>query len=277
MTTMRTITTNAAVVTGRRLRPESRLAVRIATCAVCLFGSAAQADEGSVLSPFSAASGPQAPPPWHFSSLPRKQPTLFEVVQQGAQRVLKVEADDSYGNLVHRTQVSLNAGTTLAWRWRVDQFVQNVDLRTRDGDDGAAKLCVSFNFPVDKLPFSERARLALARAATGEEVPSESLCYVWDNKEPKGTLLTNAFTQRIRMLVLESGPTSPPAGWKEEHRHLLADYRLAFGREAGSDMPDIVAVEVSADADNTHGHGLAYFSDVVLPRGIVEKNAATPP
>lgn len=253
------------------------LAWPIAAAILWTMASAAHAEDAAVLMPFSASPGPQAPEPWHFSTLPRKQPTRFEVVQQGAQRVLKVEADDSYGNLVHRTQVAPNAGTTLTWRWRVDQFVQNADLRTRDGDDGAAKLCVSFDFPVEKLPFAERAKLALARAATGEDVPSESLCYVWDDKQPKGTSLVNAFTQRIRMVVLESGPTTPPGGWKEEHRNLLADYRLAFGHEAGGEVPDIVAVEVSADADNTHGHGLAYFSDLTLKRGAPDKNATLPP
>jgi len=244
---------------------------------LCMAASISRADEAPVLTPFSASSGPQAPEPWHFTTLPRKKPTQFEVVQLGTQRVLKVEANDSYGNLVHRTQVPLNADTTLAWRWRVDQFVEGADLRTRAGDDGAAKLCVSFNFPVSKLPFAERSRLSLARAATGEDVPSESLCYVWDNKEPKGTSLVNAFTQRIRMVVLESGPTTPPAGWKDERRNVLADYRLAFGSEAGSDMPDIVAVEVSADADNTHAHGLAYFSDVLLRRGSTDKSATSTP
>jgi len=252
------------------------LALSFAAAALWAVTPLTHAQEASVLMPFSASPGPQALQPWHFSSLPRKQPTRFEVVQLGTQRVLKVEADDSYGNLVHRTQVPLNADTTLAWRWRVDQFVQGADLRTREGDDGAAKLCVSFDFPVSKLPFAERTRLALARAATGEDVPSESLCYVWDNKEPKGTSLVNAFTQRIRMLVLESGPTAPPAGWKDERRNLLVDYRLAFGREAGSDMPDIVAVEVSADADNTHAHGLAYFSDIILKQGAADKNAVLP-
>ena len=66
---------------------------------------------------------------------------------------------------------------------------QGADLRTKAGDDGAAKLCVFFDFPADRLSFAERAKLTLARAASGEDVPSEVLCYVWDNKEPKGTSL----------------------------------------------------------------------------------------
>lgn len=252
----------------------------LSTCALALTlasGASAHADLAEALRPFSQARGDQPPAPWHFTTLPNKPATRFEVVQQGSQRVLKVEADQSYGNLVHRTRVPLQSDPMLAWRWRVDRFVQGADLRTRAGDDGAAKLCVFFDFPAERLSFAERTRLALARVATGEDVPSEVLCYVWDNKEARDTLLVNAFTDRMRMLVLESGASVVPGGWLPERRNLLADYRRAFGREAGNTVPDIVAVAVSADADNTHGHGLAFFSDIDLRGGVAAQSASVAP
>ncbi|CAN7236162.1 MULTISPECIES: DUF3047 domain-containing protein [unclassified Variovorax] len=234
---------------------------------------AAHAGDAADITPFSSARGAEAPAPWRFTTLPNKTPTRFEVVQQDGRRVLKVEADQSYGNLVHATQVPLDASTTLAWRWRVDDFVKDADLRKRSGDDGAAKLCVFFDLPTDRLSFGERTRLALARRTTGEQVPSEALCYVWDNKEAKGSTLVNAFTQRMRMVVLESGPAATPGTWASERRNLLADYRRVFGDEAGDTMPDVVAVAISADADNTQGHGLAYFSDIDL-RSIAPTRSA---
>jgi len=235
------------------------------------------AGDAPLLTPFSGAQGAQAPQPWRFTTLPNKAATRFEVVQDDGKRVLKVDSDQSYGNLVHNTHLPLNNNATLAWRWRVDAFVQDADLRTRAGDDGAAKVCVFFDFPTDKLPVSERTRLALARKATGEDVPSEAICYVWDNKEAKGTALTNAFTKRVRMIVLESGPATKPGTWFAERRNLLADYKRAFGDEAGDTMPDVVAVAISADSDNTHGHGVAYFSDVELHGGPSTQEAATQP
>jgi hypothetical protein len=261
--------------------PWAALALPFVAALLCVAAPAAHADDAATVTPFSSARGTQAPDAWRFTSLPNKTPTRFEVVELGGQRVLKVEADQSYGNLVHATKVPLNKTTTLAWHWRVDEFVQDADLRTRAGDDGAAKVCVFFNFPTDRLSLGDRTRLALARRATGEDVPSETLCYVWDNKEPKGSTLVNAFTTRIRMVVLESGPSAGHAtgegAWVSEHRNLLADYRRAFGDEAGDIMPDVVAVAISADADNTHGHGLAYFTDIDL-RGTAapERSAGTP-
>ncbi|OUM00248.1 DUF3047 domain-containing protein [Variovorax sp. JS1663] len=247
--------------------PIAAVALWLATPAI------ARADE-AVVAPFSSARGTQAPEPWRFASLPGKTPTRFEVVQEGGKKVLKVEADQSYGNLVHATRVPLNPSTTLAWRWRVDAFVQDADLRSRAGDDGAAKLCVFFDFPADRLSFGERTKIALARRTTGEDVPTEALCYVWDQKEAKGTELVNAFTRRIRMVVLESGPTGTAGNWLGERRNLLADYRRAFGEEAGDTLPDVIAVAVSADADNTHGHGLAYFSDIDLRSVTSTRSAA---
>jgi hypothetical protein len=252
------------------------LAAPIAALALWLAAPAAHADELTV-TPFSSARGAQAPQPWRFTSLPNKTPTRFEVVQEGAQKVLKVAADQSYGNLVHATRVPLNASTTLAWRWRVDTFVEDANLRTRAGDDGAAKLCVFFDFPAERLSFGERTRLALARRTTGEEVPSEALCYVWDKKEAKGTALVNAFTQRMRMVVLESGPAADRSAFVSERRSLLADYKRAFGDEAGDTLPDVVAVAVSADADNTHGHGVAYFSDIDLRSFATTRSAGFGP
>lgn len=263
--------------TGWQRRLAAAALPALATLLLWTAAPAAGAEEGPTLTPFSSARGPEAPAPWRFTTLPNKTATRFEVVQQDGQRVLRVEADQSYGNLVHATRTPLNANTTLAWRWRVEEFVQDADLRTRSGDDGAAKVCVFFDFPVDRLPVGERTRLALARRATGEQVPSEALCYVWDNKEAKGSSLVNAFTKRMRMVVLESGPAARPGAWVAERRNLLADYKRAFGEEAGDTMPDVVAVAIAADADNTHGHGVAYFSDVLLQGGASAQQATTAP
>ncbi|WP_213957435.1 MULTISPECIES: DUF3047 domain-containing protein [unclassified Variovorax] len=249
--------------------------------ALCLIGFAALAQAEESIRAFSNAIGDQPPAPWHFSGLPNKVPTRFEIVQQGSQRVLKVESDKSYGTLVHRTLVPLQRDPTLTWRWRVEQFVQGTDLHAKSGDDSAAKLCLFFNLPSERLSVTERAQLKLARALSGEDVPTEILCYVWDAREPKGSQFVNAFTNRMQMLVLQSGPTTASGGWVSEKRNVLEDYRRAFGREAGTTVPDVAAVAVAADSDNTQGHGLSFFSDIDLranaPAEIVGAKSAPAP
>ena len=200
---------------------------------------------------------------WHFAGLPRKTPTRFAIVDLDGTRVLAVEANDAYGNLVHPLHVQLSGQSTLAWRWRVDQLVEAADLRTRGGDDSPAKLCLFFAFDAGKLSLGERTRLALAHSTTGEDVPAETLCYVWDNKLPVDTALPNAFTQRIRTIVLQSG-SARLGQWASQKRQVAADYQRLFGDESEGKVPEVIGIAVSADADNTHGHSVGYFGDIVL-------------
>jgi Protein of unknown function (DUF3047) len=223
----------------------------------------AGAAEDAALAPFSAAPPGNAPAAWKFATLPNKTPTKFSIVDLTGQRVLKVEADDSYGNLVHVVHAQLSERSTLSWRWRVDKLIDEADTKTRGGDDSPAKLCVFFAFEASKLSLGERTKLALARNATGEDVPTETLCYAWDNKLPVDTAVPNAFTKRVRFIVLQSG-AAKLGQWLPQRRNVVADYQRLFGDESEGKVPEVVGIAVSADADNTHGHGLAYFGDVSL-------------
>lgn len=221
------------------------------------------AADGPSVAAFSTAAPGEPPPAWKFATLPNKTPTRYSVVDLDAKRVLKVESDGSYGNLIHATRFQPNERSALVWRWRVDQLVDAADIKTRAGDDAAAKMCVFFDFDADKLPLGERARLAVARTSAGQEVPTETLCYVWDNQLPPGTGLTNAFTKRIRFIVIESGKAKL-GQWVAERRNLAADYQKMFGDESEGKLPEIVGIGISADADNTRGRGLAYVGDITL-------------
>jgi hypothetical protein len=244
-------------------RPNDSFARRLPGAALlALVATAALADDLAI-APFSSAPLGEPAPAWKFASLPHKKPTSFAVVELEGAKVLRVEADDSYGNLVHAASLPPTAHGTLAWRWRVDRLIPEADLHTHAGDDSPAKICLFFAYDASRLPFGERARLALAHSSTGEDIPTETLCYVWDNKLPVDTALPNAFTKRIRVIVLQTG-TDRLGQWIAEKRDIATDYQRLFGDEAGGSMPALTGVAVSADADNTHGHALAYFGDIVL-------------
>lgn len=215
------------------------------------------------ISEFSKAETEKPPPPWKFVTLPNKKPTGFSVVGLDGAKVLKVEADDSYGNLVHVLKVQPTASANLSWRWRVDKLIDGADLLTRAGDDSPAKICVFFNFDASRLPMGERVKLLLVRSKSGEDVPAEALCYVWDNKLQVETGTVSAYTKRVRFIVLQSG-ADKLGQWIQQKREIGIDYRRLFGEESDGSIPEVTGVAVSADADNTHSHSLAYFGDIAL-------------
>jgi hypothetical protein len=210
-----------------------------------------------------AGSGDAPAAPWHVVGLPQqtKPFTRFNVVTLDGQRVLKVEAQASYGTLVHPVLESPNA-QRLSWRWRLDQPLPAADLRRREGDDSPLKVCAMFDLPTAAVPFVERQVLRIARLRSGETLPAASICYVWDAQLPAGTVLDNAFTRRMRMIVLR-GPEAALHGWVSEQRDVWADFKRLFADESMA-VPPLVGIAIAADADNTQGHSLGYVGSITL-------------
>lgn len=236
--------------------------VLFAVAAVCAVAATTPVTR---LGPFDPGLGSEPAPPWHVVGFPfqAKPFTRFEVVDLGAQRVLRVEADRSYGILLHPMGGS-DGAHHLAWRWRVDRPNEHADLHQRNGDDIAAQVCVGFDLPLDPVPFVDRQLLRIARLASRDPVPAAAVCYVWDQHLPTGTALDSAFTRRIRMIVLRGADTAPGL-WMGEARDVAADFLRLFGDEA-REVPPIVGVAVAADADNTLEHTLAFVADLKLDR-----------
>lgn len=212
----------------------------------------------SALAPLAGADS-TIPPPWAFAGLPQQKvpATRFAVEASPSGPVLRIEAEGSYGNLLHKLE-GVAAGT-LSWRWRVERPLAAADLRTREGDDVALKVCALFDLPRERVPFVERQLLRLAEARTGQALPTATLCWVWDPSWPAGSVVPNAYSRRVRYLTLGA----PGSDWQAVRRDVAADFLLAFGDEASS-VPRLLAIGVGADADNTGGRSLGYVADLAL-------------
>ncbi len=213
------------------------------------------------LAPFGKVGSPPLAP-WHVVGLPQqtKPFTRFSVVDIDGRRAVKIEADESYGNLVHPLHAS--APAHLAWQWRVEKPIETADLRQKSGDDTAVKVCVFFDLPLENISFGDRQLLRYARGKTSELVPAATVCYVWDPHLAVGTTLDNAFTRRVRYMVLETGSDRLDK-WVSERRDVGADFTKLFGDESAT-VPPIVGIAVGADADNTQSHSVSYVSGVVF-------------
>ncbi len=215
------------------------------------------------LVPLTKGDGTDPPQPWRVIGLPLQQKpfTRFSIVDVGGERVLRLDADHSYGNLVH----PLTDGTAsrfLSWRWRVDVPNDRANLRLSSGDDAAVEICVLFDMSMDAVPFVDRQIVRAARVQNPILLPTATVCYVWDAHFPVGTELDNAFTRRVRMIVLR-GRDTPLRTWSQERRDIRADFLRLFGDEA-NEVPPIIGISVAADADNTQTRTLSFVADLAL-------------
>jgi len=211
---------------------------------------------------------PGAPlPDWlePFAFEDRPQRTEFALVRDAGRTALRARAHASTAALVRRLTLDPNALPLLEWDWKVVNLLERSDPETRAGDDYPARLYVTFDVPLEQFDPVQRVLLALARALWGETLPLAALCYVWDTRAPVGRILPNPYTERVRMVIAESGPARL-GRWTRVQRNLADDYRLAFGGDspevARQPVPPVSSVIVSSDTDNTGENAEAYFGDV---------------
>lgn len=240
----------------------ARRAFLAAGAAACVpLGARAQPEEVEALA-FSRLSAGAPLPAWlepvTFGGTPAAE---FALVEDEGSTVLRVRARGAASGLARALRVDPATHPVLEWRWKATRLVESGDLARKEGDDYAARLYVTFDLPAAELALGERLRIALARALWGERLPLAALCYVWDARAPVGTIALNAYTDRVRMVVADSGPALL-GRWVARRRDLAEDFRRAFGRPA----PPVTGVIVSADTDNTGESVETYFGDVRFQR-----------
>lgn len=71
--------------------------------------------------------------------------------------------------------------------------------------------------------------------------------------------MPNPFTDRVKMIVVESGPQRVQQ-WLMYERDIVAHYRAAFG----ADPPPIAGVALMTGADDTGAMATAYHGDITL-------------
>ncbi len=237
-------------------------ALAIITLCVCLLGSqngwCQTAAASTALAPLVTAGGLGPNPVWQLSGLPdNKAPrSTFEAISLNGETVLALRTQASYGVLTHAWQGA--APAFLSWRWRLEQPLTAADIKTKAGDDAALKVCVMLNQPLVDIPFLQRSVLTLARSVSGQNLPSATLCYVWDSRYPAGTSGANPYSARVRYMVL-NGSESATGQWVSQRRNIAEDFALLFGQESAT-LPPVIAVAVGADSDNTQGSSLGYVA-----------------
>jgi hypothetical protein len=204
--------------------------------------------------------GAALPPAWRLVALPRVTPGEASLVADAGTTVLRLRASAAVASVSHALDVDAGARPQLAWRWKVDRVVAAADLARKEGDDFAARLYVTFDIPLEALPFATRTRIRMGRLLFGSELPAAALCYVWDNRHPVGTTAWNPYSDRVRMVVLRSGGAR--AGeWMAESRDVVRDYRAAFGEGV---VPRVSGIVVSVDTDQTGEDATAWFGDIAF-------------
>ena len=214
---------------------------------------------GQLVTPFSAAKPgaalPQGWEPLTFGSL--KTPTKYDLVESDGTVVARARADAAAAGLNFPVKFDVRSAPVVEFRWKIAKLIDGADSRVAAKEDSPVRLVLGFDGDKSKLTFKERTASALARSATGKELPYAQLIYVWSNSEPVGTVIENTHTRRVRMLVAATGAGN--AGkWVTLTRNVPEDFKRAFGEDPGM----LTDVGIMTDTDNTGASVEAWYGDI---------------
>jgi hypothetical protein len=219
--------------------------------------------ETLVLTPFSAGTpGGPPPPPWKLETLPKiDRHTRYTLVRDEERVVLRADAKSSMASLAHPLRLDAAAFPILEWQWKVPSLIRGADIASKEGDDFPARIYVLFDYDIRKLPFTTRTKVRIARALYGADLPLAALCYVWDGTAPRDTSVWSAYTDRVRVIVAESG-TANLGRWITTRRNVHEDFIAAFGEAP----PPVTGVVIATDTDNTGESATAFYGDIRFSR-----------
>nr|WP_279343737.1 DUF3047 domain-containing protein [Variovorax terrae] len=206
-----------------------------------------------------SASTRDASPQWQHYKLPGKQPTQFSYMRMDGRDAMAVTAVSSASMLRHAVRIEPEALGQVRFSWKVPALIAEADMSQRETDDSPVRIVLAFEGDRSKFSAKNAMLSELAHLLTGEEMPYATLMYVWCNKQEPGSVIINPRTDRIRKLVMESGPKKLNR-WLDYERDIRADYEKAFGEAPGA----LVGIGIMTDTDNTRTTARAWYGPVRL-------------
>lgn len=167
--------------------------------------------------------------------------TEYRIVEDAGQKVLQASSRAAASGLVFETAYDPKDYPVLSWRWKVARTIVKGDSRSKAGDDYAARVYVVF------------PHWFFAKTRT--------LNYIWANRLPKDAVQTNAYLGNAVMIAVESG-SGRIGEWQTVRRNIIDDYRRAFAE----DPPEVGAIAIMTDTDNTGESAIAWYADIVASR-----------
>jgi len=202
------------------------------------------------------------PDGWHFYRIaPYKKNTIYRLEKYQGRTVLAANSKTSASGLAVKLRPRSAQNLWLQWEWKAVGAIPQADNADSQHDDAPLRILVAFDGNKSKLPLKEKLTFEMASLISGQEMPYATVMYIWSGKNSVNTVLNNAHTSRVKMIVVDSGSDSL-GEWRKHERDLAADYKLAYGEAPGN----VIGIALLTDTDNTKSETRALYGDIELLR-----------
>jgi len=196
---------------------------------------------------------------WMPFALPGKTPTSYSAGVADGRWALHARSERSASMYRRALRVEPDQLGKLSFSWKAASMLPDADVRRSDTGDAVVRVVLAFDGDPARLTPRTRLMFDLMQTLGGETPPFATLMYVWDSQAEVGSVVLNQRSDRIRKIVLESGPTHL-GQWRSYERDVRADFRRAFGEDPGA----LIGVAVMTDSDNTQSRAEAWYGEISI-------------
>ena len=197
---------------------------------------------------------------WYiWSVLPNKKKTNYRLQKYQGKTVLHADASSSASGLAIPLKPRNVDGLNISWSWKALNQISTADISHGGNDDAPLRLMLAFDGDKTKLSFKDQMALDMAQLISGHDMPYATLMYVWGGGAKIDSVIPNAHSSRVRMIVVD-GEQSPVGEWRKHSRNIADDYKKAFGENPGK----LIGIGVMTDSDNTKSTVKAIYGDIEL-------------
>ncbi|HEX3019849.1 MAG TPA: DUF3047 domain-containing protein [Chitinispirillaceae bacterium] len=222
----------------------SSLSIILSTCTILLFSSfsVVLADNlnsfhKQIIDTFSLKdpSRTNLPYGWHPS---RKDISMFSLQKEKDKEFLRIQTEGGCTSIGKQYNFSTENYPLLSWKWRIHKLPVGGNEKLKDKNDSGAGIYVIFK---GKFKFNDIIK------------------YVWSSTLPEGTITNSPYNSRVRVVVLKCG--NKKAGqWVTQAVNVNKDYYRLFGKKP----PQVEAIGLLSDADNTNSEVMADYDDIQI-------------
>jgi hypothetical protein len=174
---------------------------------------------------------------WKAETVWNARKSSYSFIRENGKSVLMGKSVNAASGLLRRITIDPKRYPVIRWSWKIDHTVKKGNERTKAGHDFAARLYVVF--------------------PRGLFLRTRVIEYVWGNVMARGESLRSPYMNNAVMIAVNSG--NELAGkWVTNRRNYADDYRTAFGEEP----PEVGAVAIMTDSDNTGETAVGYYGDI---------------
>lgn len=194
---------------------------------------------------------------WQPFVLPGKSATVYTPASADGRWVLHAQSERSASMYRRALRIEPEQLGRVSFSWKVRSLLPEADVRESETGDAVVRVMLAFDGDSSRLSARTRLMFDLMQSLSGEPPPFATLMYVWDGRAELDSVVLNKRSDRVRKIVLESGPAHL-GQWRSYQRDVRADYRRAFGEDPGA----LIGVAVMTDSDNTQSRAEAWYGEI---------------